>query len=205
MRFSQRPRFFMFLFAVHEDSNVPREGTRSHPLSLRRPSRRRPLLQKNMILGNAEKPTEFDLENPADWSWFVVHFNELLVSSPANSLTMNTWDITNFSVFASVALVPRIQSFETVAALVAILQACGRPAWNHCSTYGQLSTTVGPWGGTTVGLHSWSLKYCNAVWIAPVFFGSWLWCSAKSHLKYITVLRSVGILYTLYIYTYKIL
>jgi len=50
---------------------------------------------------------------------------------------MNTSDITNFSVFASVALVfmqvhnvePRIQSFETVvAALVAILQACGRPA-----------------------------------------------------------------------------
>jgi hypothetical protein len=76
---------------------------------------------------------------------------------------------------------PRIQSFETVvAALVAILQACGRPAYMKslfdlwaAMTNGliimdklffselppetsasliPLSTTVGPWGGTTVGL-----------------------------------------------------
>jgi hypothetical protein len=78
MRFSQRPPCF-FRRPDHKDSNVPREGTRSHPLSLRQPSRRRPLLRKKWFV-KRRKPTEFDLENPADCVKLIcVHFNELLV------------------------------------------------------------------------------------------------------------------------------
>ena len=74
MRFSQRPPCF-FRRPDHEDSNVPREGRRSHPLSLRRPSRRE--TQKN------RQSSTWKIRQIV-WSWFVsISMSFWSSSSPA--------------------------------------------------------------------------------------------------------------------------